>query len=99
MGAQVKAKCQCGLSVEILTGGNMRNHHKVDYFPFYCGHCSAVVKANLKDKTPTCPSCKSSEITPYTNPILKAKTWKNTFVKYFKDDLTKGYYNVLTVRR
>ncbi|MBA6153941.1 hypothetical protein [Gelidibacter maritimus] len=92
MGAQVKVKCQCGLRAEILTGGNMANHLTVDFFPCYCGHCREVVQANLKDTSPKCPTCKSDEIIPYTNPKLRAKTWKNTFIKYFKDDLTKGYY-------
>ena len=92
MGEQVKAKCECGLTAEILTGGGMLNHLTVDYFPFFCNSCDDVVQGNLKDKTPSCPNCHSFQILSYKNADLRENSRKNIISDQFSNELTEGYY-------
>lgn len=92
MGSQVRAKCKCGLKAKILIGGSMRNFLEIEYFPFFCGECSSVVQANLKEALPSCVSCKSNRIIPYTNSKLIQKAGKDTIAQSFDNVITNGLY-------
>jgi rRNA maturation endonuclease Nob1 len=70
MGSSVSAKCSCGLEVEILIGGGMRNFATTCYFPFLCESCHSIVTLNLLDRSHMCPSCGSSSPIPYDSPRL-----------------------------
>ena len=85
MGSSVKAKCECGYDQEFLIGGGMATFETDCLFPCLCRVCKAIVSANLLEKPPACPECKSPAITPYDHEDLCQKKGKQEVTSWNLD--------------
>jgi predicted RNA-binding Zn-ribbon protein involved in translation (DUF1610 family) len=88
MGSAVTAKCQCGVSSQILVGGGMLTH--TSYFPCLCECCRSVVQVNLLAKPWRCPRCKGRRVIPYDDPTLSESG--ESIVTTWGSNLTDGKY-------
>lgn len=70
MGAEVTARCECGVEARILIGGGMASFTTTCYFPCLCESCHDVVQVNLLAKRPRCPNCRAARPIPYDDPRL-----------------------------
>jgi Zn finger protein HypA/HybF involved in hydrogenase expression len=82
MGSVVTATCRCGLELEVLIGGGMKNFTMICYFPCLCEACHSLAQVNLLAETEECPKCKSKSITPYDDPRLSASPGKRTVAEW-----------------
>ena len=91
MGTCTTATCQCGVDSFISIGSGMQGSNPC-YFPAACDGCHNVVEVNISAKKPRCPECKSTKVTPYTEPALMARAGKNIVTQWSGMELNDGDY-------
>jgi len=82
MGQIQSAKCQCGYSTTISTGGSRREFKHKCYFPFYCAKCG-LVDVNIRLNPITCPDCKSVDVKEYGKHPISTESKEFAYVQCF----------------
>jgi len=67
MGSVFEASCPCGYQSSVTVGAGRDDFQTNSKFPFHCTTCG-MVSVNISEPPPSCPSCHSTEITPYGRP-------------------------------
>lgn len=70
MGSAVIARCAGGLEELITIGGGMATFQTSCLFPAACRTCETVVRINLLDAVPRCPTCECKTVVPYSDSRL-----------------------------
>lgn len=99
MGSLVNARCTCGYAhQDIMIGGGFLDFQTSCSFPVLCKKCQKLVTANLLDKHPACPHCKSIDVVPYDQKELVKVLGKNIVASWYVEkigrdlELTDGRY-------
>jgi len=94
MGSSVIAKCRCGYETEVSTGSGMMGPTP-DYFPAHCGHCRAVVPADITAWPATCRTCgeevqfydaREFQMSPGSREVLDERTVTDPGVRHRLND-------------
>ena len=82
-------RCQCGVDVSILVGGGMLDFQTTCTFPCSCAGCASVVQVNLLARPLRCPSCTSTQVTPFDDPSLSRRTRGRTVTSWHIEKLRR----------
>lgn len=61
------ASCACGYQGRASTGATRRTAGQVAHFPALCARCAEVVTVDLLSPQLKCPTCHSTDVTPYSD--------------------------------
>lgn len=78
MGSCISFQCSCGYEGTAMVGCGMQTVLTQRLFPYQCTKCRAVISANALKPRPTCPKCRSADITSYGDSSLTAERGEQT---------------------